>query len=122
VHASARVILRHFLVQNAAPRRQPLELAGTERALAAKAVPILHPWARAHHATIVRARERFDQAAMARGRHRLMEDTDGGGDAALPLTRPAYTFPSAQVRLSGAGMAGPGHSTRPASISFKNQC
>jgi hypothetical protein len=42
VHTAQRVALRHFLVQNAAPRRHPLDVAGTERALVAQAVPVLH--------------------------------------------------------------------------------
>jgi DNA-binding HxlR family transcriptional regulator len=55
------------------PPRVDYELTDLGRSLL-KPVDALGRWARAHHATIVRARERFDQAAMARGRHPI----DGG--------------------------------------------
>src|SRR5271168_1384106 len=42
MHASARVALRHFLVQDAAAGGHPLHVAGAEPALVTKAVGMLH--------------------------------------------------------------------------------
>src|SRR5437588_4165569 len=42
VHASLRVALRHFLMQDAAARRHPLHVAGRHFALIAQAVTMLH--------------------------------------------------------------------------------
>jgi len=49
------------------PPRVDYELTDLGRSLL-KPVDALDRWAREHHATIVRARERFDRAAMAHGR------------------------------------------------------
>ena len=40
MHASARIPLRHLLVEDAAPRRHPLHIAGAEAALIAEAVGV----------------------------------------------------------------------------------
>jgi DNA-binding HxlR family transcriptional regulator len=49
------------------PPRVDYDLTDLGRSLL-KPVDALGRWAREHHAAIVRARERFDQSAMARGR------------------------------------------------------
>src|SRR5229473_8303126 len=41
VHAPLRVALRHFLVENAAPGRHPLDVAGAELTLVAQAVAVV---------------------------------------------------------------------------------
>jgi DNA-binding HxlR family transcriptional regulator len=53
------------------PPRVDYELTELGRSLL-KPVDALGRWAREHHATIVRARERFDAAARARGRHPIV--------------------------------------------------
>lgn len=50
------------------PPRVDYELTDLGRSLL-KPVDALGRWAREHHATIVRARERFDQTTIARNRH-----------------------------------------------------
>src|SRR5262245_4726892 len=42
VHAALRVALRHFLMEDPAAGRHPLDVAGTERAAIAEAVAVLH--------------------------------------------------------------------------------